>query len=204
MIPELSHYLSRRAAEVGTIDADRRAALAGVADFIRAFRDSGSLPRLIFICTHNSRRSQMAELWAAAAAAELEIKLETFSGGTEATAFNPSAVDAMRRAGFRIEPTGAGDNPLYHAYIDDEQPPIRCFSKKYDDTPNPLRDFVAIMVCDHADAGCPIVRGAAARFSIPYVDPKEADDTPRAAEVYDERCAQIAREMRYMLARVAE
>jgi arsenate reductase (thioredoxin) len=42
---------------------------------------------------------------------------------------------------------------------------------------------------------CPIVRGASHRVSIPYKDPKVADDTPTESAAYDERCAQIAREM---------
>jgi hypothetical protein len=67
----------------------------------------------------------------------------------------------------------------------------------YADAANPQREFCAIMTCSQADEACPNVAGAANRIAIPYEDPKAADGTPEEAAVYDERCAQIARETLY-------
>ena len=78
-------------------------------------------------------------------------------------------------------------------------PAERCWSKKYDDAPNPQQDFCAVMTCSEADKNCPIVFGALDRISLPYNDPKEADGTPEEAARYDERCLQIAAELWYVM-----
>ncbi|MCB0818945.1 MAG: protein-tyrosine-phosphatase, partial [Flavobacteriales bacterium] len=71
------------------------------------------------------------------------------------------------------------------------------------DPANPQKGFCAVMTCSEADANCPIVRGALDRVSLPYVDPKEADDTPEEAARYDERCLQIATELWYVMQQAA-
>ena len=145
----------------------------------------------------------MGQLWAAAAAAHSGIDgVETYSGGTEATAFNPRAGAALERAGFVIDQPG-GDNPHCKATVDEDGPVIECFSKTYDDPFNPTKGFAAIMTCSEADEACPVVLGAALRAPIQYEDPKVADGTPEEAVAYDERCLQIATEMLYLFSRVA-
>jgi arsenate reductase len=157
---------------------------------------------MTFICTHNSRRSHFGQVWAAVAAAHFGLEnITTFSGGTEATAFNPRAVAALERAGFSIENPG-GDNPKYKVRFGEAADALTCFSKKYDDASNPQKGFVAVMTCSDADRNCPIVPGAVARFATPYVDPKEADNTPQETARYDERCKQIATEMLYLMGKV--
>lgn len=203
MFDALADYLAQRQREFELIDVPRRDLLAELSQYIRRRRMAGEAARLIFVCTHNSRRSHMAHLWAAAAAATFGLDVATFSGGTEATAFNPRAIAAMERAGFRIDKRTAGDNPTYVVHFSKHRPGITCFSKKFDAAPNPRKDFAAVMVCGEADAACPAVAGASARFSIPFVDPKVSDGTPQEAATYDERCAQIAREMLYVMSRVA-
>jgi protein-tyrosine-phosphatase len=145
----------------------------------------------------------MAQLWAAVAARTYGIRATTYSGGTESTAFNPRAVAAMERAGFNIDKTTDDQNPIYHVRYSDQQPALTCFSKKYAGDPNPRQDFAAVMVCSDADRACPTVPGAAGRFALPFVDPKVSDGTPQEAATYDERCAQIARELLYVMSRVA-
>ena len=145
----------------------------------------------------------MGQLWAAAAAAHFGIEhVRTYSGGTEATAFNPRAAAAMQRAGFIIENPG-GDNPRYQVTFDEDGPVIECFSKTYDDPVNPATGFAAIMTCSDADEACPVIKGAALRAPIRYDDPKVADGTPDEALAYDARCLQIAKEMLYVFSRVA-
>lgn len=199
---KLSRYLSDRAAEFDQIDPERRALLEQLSSTIRAQLDTGEDVRLLFVCTHNSRRSQMAQLWTAAAAQVYGLKVATYSGGTESTAFNPRAVAAMERAGFDIEKTTDDANPIYHVRMGEGLPVATCFSKRLDGAPNPAEGFVAVMVCSQADRACPAVRGAASRLAIPFVDPKESDNTPQEEAAYSARCAQISREMLYAMSRV--
>jgi len=184
------------------IPAERQIALARLAAHLQTRTRSNEPARVTFICTHNSRRSHMAQLWAATAAAYYgHEEVETFSGGTEATAFAPRAVEALGRAGFVfVDPAGA--HPRYQVTYGPTAEPMVAFSKVYSDPPNPTEGFVAVMTCSQADRSCPLVEGASLRVSLPYVDPKEADDTPEEAARYDERTLQIASEMFYLMSRV--
>lgn len=205
LIPSLQTYVEQRLAELNQIPRPRRARLDELAAYIRERRAKPEPVRLSFICTHNSRRSQMAQLWAQAAAARFGLSgVQAYSGGTEATAFNPRAVEALRRAGFGVERTTEDANAIYHVRYSDKLPAATCFSKVFDQPPNPTGEFCAIMVCSDADRSCPVVSGAAARVSLPYDDPKRADGTSDEAAAYDERCAQIAREMLYVMLRAAD
>ena len=203
MHPKLAAFIERRTAEFDEIPAERRESLDELAEYVRSRRDAGEPARLTFICTHNSRRSHLVQLWAAVAAERYGVAgVETFSGGTEATAFNPRAVAALRRAGFEIAADDPNaENPRYRVAFGKEAPPQVCFSKKYDAAPNPAEGYCAVLVCSEADDACPHVAGADARLALPYLDPKEADDTPAESARYDERTAQIAREMLYALSR---
>lgn len=200
----LARYIDERIEEFDRIDADRREELDALASFVADARDTG-VARLNFICTHNSRRSHFGQVWAQVAAHHygLDSLVETYSGGTEATAFNERAVGALRRAGLDIHPAVISDNPRYAVHHAADRAPMICYSKKYDDAEtNPTGGFAAVMTCDQADRGCPIVYGAVARFSTPYVDPKESDGSPEERDTYDARCAQIAREMFYVMSKV--
>lgn len=204
LLPALSAYAAEALAELERIPAERRLQLDALALFVAERARIGEPAPLIFICTHNSRRSHMAQLWAQAAAHHFGINgVETYSGGTEATAFDPRAVAALVRAGFSIEATSTGDNPVYGVRFSESAEPMECFSKVYDQPPNPTGGFGAVMTCGAADAGCPVVFGAAERISITYDDPKAADGTAEEAAVYDERCRQISREMLYAFSRVS-
>ena len=203
MHPRLQQYVSRALLLVDEIPDERKRALGRVSEFVATKRAAREDAELVFICTHNSRRSQMGQLWAAAAAAHFEIAgVVAYSGGTEATAFNPRAVAAMQKAGFVIENPG-GANPRYRVTLGEDGPVIECFSKRYDDPPNPALGFAAIMTCSEADEACPVVAGAALRVPIQYEDPKIADGRPNEADRYDERCLQIGTEMLYLFSRAA-
>jgi protein-tyrosine-phosphatase len=199
----MQKYLQDRKGEFDQIPAERKEQLKKLAMYIRSQASSELPAKLTFICTHNSRRSQLAQLWAAAGAAYYRIDMvETFSGGTEATAFNARAVAALERAGFQIEKVSEEANPRYRVYLATKGTPFVCFSKIYDADPNPKKNFCAVMTCAQADKNCPAVAGASLRLAVPYEDPKVADDTPGEVDKYDERCAQIAREMLYALSLV--
>jgi len=196
--PDLAAYVAERQAEFGQIPESRQAELKELTELFGEQLKANSSLSATFICTHNSRRSHMAQLWAQVAAVEYGFadKIKTFSGGTEATAFNPRAVAAMKRAGFQINAQDAeAKNPKYEISLGEGVEKQRCFSKKFSDKVNPQQGFVAVMVCSDADEACPFVPGAASRLALPYVDPKVSDNTPEEAATYDERAAQIAREM---------
>jgi len=168
----------------------RAAKLAEIARFV----DANPGATLLFVCTHNSRRSQIAEVCAWIAAARAGAGVRTASAGTEVTAFHPNAVAALERTGLRVR-RGAGANPEYTLSAPDIAEPKTCLSKRFDDPSITGAPLAAIMVCDSADAACPAVPGADARFSLTYRDPKEADGSPDEAKVYDERVREITREM---------
>jgi len=202
--PDLQRYLKNAASRFDEIPTDRKADLAKVADYIREQLSNTRYAKLTFICTHNSRRSHLSQIWAQVAADYFGLRgVETYSGGTEATAFNPRAVAAMQRCGLKIvaeDPHTA--NPLYSVFTSDSATPQVCFSKVYDAPPNPTKGYCAVMTCSQADEACPLVMGCDLRVPIRYEDPKVADDTEYEAQRYDERCAQICGEMLYMMALV--
>ena len=195
---KIGQYIVERQAEFDLIPDERRAELNEMAKLVATSQDTGTPVQLIFICTHNSRRSHLSQIWAQVAAYNYDVQnVETFSGGTEGTAFNPRAVAAVQKVGFAIKDNGPAENPRYAVHYADDAEPMICFSKTYDDEYNPQSDFVAIMTCSSADEACPVVLGAAARIAIRYEDPKAYDDTEQETGKYDERCRQIAREMLY-------
>lgn len=203
MYPQLQRTIDSFLPQLERLPKERTRRLDALVDFIQQALQAARPARLNFICTHNSRRSHLAQLWAQTAAAHFGVdQIETFSGGTEATAFNPRAVAAIERNGFVVEDPG-GDNPHYLVrFAPDTQPQI-CFSKTYDDPMNPHENFAAVMTCTDADQNCPVVLGASARLSLPYDDPKAADGTAEEAARYDERSRQVAIEMFYALSKVS-
>lgn len=184
--------------EFDQIPEERKKALKKLALFVESKVKAGEKAELIFICTHNSRRSHISQVWAQAAAAYYGIpNVITYSGGTEATAFNPRAVKAMEEAGFKIKKTTEGTNPVYEVRFADNGVAIKAFSKKYDGEGNPKSGFGAVMTCSQADQNCPVVVGATVRIATPYDDPKDFDGTPQEAAKYTERVHQIGREILY-------
>ena len=189
-------HVTQIVSEYGLIPPDRATILREASAFINDRVKEAKPAPLIFICTHNSRRSHLAQVWAQAAAAYYNVtNVVSFSGGTETAACNIRTIRALQRAGVSIVNSTGGTNPVYLAQWSESLPPAKLYSKTFSDTANPQIGFAAFLCCDQADAKCPIVQGAAARFSIPYVDPKASDNTDKESATYDERCRQIAREM---------
>ena len=197
MYQKLNQYIFLVKQSYHTISDERKGLLDDIADYLR----SVAKPKLNFICTHNSRRSHLSQIWAQVAAEACDIPLETYSGGTEATAFHPNAIASLKRAGFEVVGTDE-TNPKYMVKVSPSSAPMVCFSKRYDDEPNPMSGFVAIMTCSEADAECPVVLGASKKIRLLYEDPKVADNTPEEAAKYDERCKQIATEMFYIFSQI--
>ena len=199
----LGDYVKQRAGEGALIPVERREVLGLLAVRIREEMENKDPVQLIFICTHNSRRSNMSQLWAQLASRYYGVDgIRCFSGGTEVTAFNPRAVKAMQDAGMKILTLDSSANPSYAVSFENGMKEIKAFSKKYSDPPNPAKGFIAVMTCSDADEACPIVHGAASRFTVRYEDPRAFDGTPEEEARYAERCCQITREMLYLFSKV--
>ena len=187
------------------IPKERKELLDSFGSYIFHKRIEKKEVNLNFICTHNSRRSHMCQIWAITAAHYFGISnVKCYSGGTEVTAFNPKAVKAISEAGFRVEQKDESDNPVYLVHFAEDEEPLKCFSKVYNDEFNPQSEFAAIMTCSHADENCPIVFGAEKRFPIRYDDPKEFDGTEFEEEKYAQRFEQIGIEMFYLFKSIEE
>ena len=185
------------------ISDSRKLLLSKVADDIQILLDKKETAKLVFICTHNSRRSQFGQVWASAAAQHYSIeRIETFSGGTETTCFNKSALNAIESDGFSVNEIEKSNNPRYLIKGLKNWNPSICFSKKYDDETNPETNFLALMTCDQADEACPLISCASSRFALNYLDPKVADGTPNEKQVYQMRSRQIATEMLFLFSTV--
>jgi arsenate reductase len=187
---------------ISSIALERKALLEEMAEYLREKLSTGQEIRLNFICTHNSRRSQFSQIWAQTAAAYYGIEAFCYSGGVEVTAFNPRAVSAIQRDGFKLVQK-EGNNPVYFVFYSEEEEPIVAFSKVYDDAINAPKDFAAVMTCDHADENCPFIPGAEKRFPLRYEDPKAFDDSSQEEQMYTERSHQIGAELFYLFEKVS-
>ena len=193
-------FIDRAAQAHAEIPADRRRQLTALAGYVAKRTAASERVNLTFICTHNSRRSQLSQVWAAIAAQYHGVPaVACHSGGTEATACNIRTVRALRRAGLSVVVAAEGANPRYLLQYSEERPPLQLYSKVYSDRPNPQSDFAAIMCCSDADKKCPSVANAAFRVPLHYEDPKSADGTAAEAGRYDERCFEIARDMLFLM-----
>lgn len=191
-------YITEAVSDFDSIPSERKELLAKIANYVSLKLTSGQNSELIYICTHNSRRSHFGQIWGKVAATYYGLEnVNTYSGGTEATAFNPNAIHAIKKIGFEVSSDQSVVNPQYTIHFDDKKTEIVCFSKVYDDEANPKEGFCAVMTCSSADVGCPYVAGAAARVATTYEDPKAFDNTPKQEEMYDVRCKQIATETLY-------
>tara|TARA_R110000868_G_scaffold304437_9_gene565094 strand:- start:9209 stop:9847 length:639 start_codon:yes stop_codon:yes gene_type:complete len=186
-----------------TISEERKSVLQPLTDFIQSNSSKNQKIRINFICTHNSRRSHLSQVWAQTMANYFNIEnVFCYSGGTEATALFPMVVETLQNSGFQIKTISTNENPIYSIKYSDNEHPIIGFSKKLDDDFNPKSEFVAIMTCDSANEACPFVLGAKKRIPITFEDPKVFDNTPQQAEKYNERSLQIATEMFYVFSQI--
>jgi len=199
MILSLQNYCNDLTKEFDMISSDRKILLGKIVDYILNKHGKAKSANLIYICTHNSRRSHFGQIWSKVASVYYDIKnVNTFSGGTQTTSFNIHAIDALKRIGFLVKKMDLDENPFYNVFYDALQEPIESFSKLYDYPENPQQEFAAIMTCAEAEENCPFIPGAEIRIATPYEDPKAFDGTSQQAQKYDERCKQIARESFYI------
>ena len=181
------------------ISEERKRILQPLIEFISSKISKNEEVRLNFICTHNSRRSHLSQIWAQTMANYYQIEnVFCYSGGTEATAMFPKISETLTNQGFEILKLSETENPVYAVKFAENEHAVICFSKKYNDDFNPKSAFAAILTCDSADENCPIVYGAEARIPIKYEDPKKSDGTAEMNETYFNRSLEIATEMKFV------
>ncbi len=188
-----------------SVSEERQEVLQPLIEYIKS-KVKGNQPiRLNFICTHNSRRSHLSQVWAQTMGSHFGIQnLSCYSGGTEATALFPKVAETLLQQGFAIQTISEGSNPVYAIKYSPNEPAIVGFSKCFDDDFNPQSEFAAIMTCSSADEGCPFISGAEKRLPIRYEDPKAFDNTPLMDTKYAERSIEIATEMQYVFSKINE
>lgn len=185
--------------DVCTIPEERKVVLHKLVEAIAQKINEQQPVRLNCICTHNSRRSHFAQVWAQVMAYHHGVNnIYCYSGGTEATALFPTVVETLRLQGLHITPISGGENPVYSIKYAPNEPAIVGFSKTYDHPFNPTSEYIALMTCSQADEACPIVLGAEQRIALTYNDPKLFDGSPLQAEKYSERSREIATEFLYI------
>ena len=201
ILPEIDKVI--KGLHLKSILKDRKTDLQPLVDFIQTKVTHRQEIRLNFICTHNSRRSHLSQVWAQTMATFFDIKnVFCYSGGTEATALFPMVAETLKNQGFQIQKLSETNNPVYAIKYAENEHPVIGFSKSYEDPFNPTSQFAAIMTCSQADGGCPFIAGAEKRIPITFEDPKAFDNTPQQAEKYTERSLQIATELCYVFSQI--
>lgn len=201
LFQKIEKYLSK--IDENTISESRKQKLQELVQYIQYKIDNKEFIQLNFICTHNSRRSHFAQIWAQTLAHYFQIEnINCYSGGTEATAMYKTVVESLQEVGFQIKKTSENKNPVFKVSFNQTDEAIICFSKKHNDNLNPKINFAAIMTCSDADENCPIISGAEKRIAITYEDPKAFDNTNQALEKYNERSFQIASELFYVFSEI--
>lgn len=201
LFPEIEAFVAKL--DPKTISEERKEIIQPLIEVLRSKVSSDQDIRINFICTHNSRRSHLSQVWAQTLAAYFKIKnVFCYSGGTEATALFPTVASTLQSSGFEVNTLSEGNNPVYAIKYANNEHPVIGFSKTLDDDFNPKSNFVAIMTCDSANEACPFVPGAEKRIPITYEDPKAYDNSPQQADKYKERSRQIATELFYVFSQI--
>lgn len=199
--------LKNTLATIATISIleERKEILQPLVDYIQGKIDNQNTIRLNFICTHNSRRSHLSQVWAQTMAFHFDIKnVFCYSGGTEATAVFPKVIETITNQGFQIQKLSETTNPVYAVKYAENEAAVICFSKVFDNSFNPTSQFAAIMTCSSADEGCPFIAGAEKRLPIRFEDPKAFDGTDLMNAKYAERSLEIASEMHYVFSQIKQ
>ncbi|WP_144282453.1 low molecular weight phosphatase family protein [Chryseobacterium echinoideorum] len=179
------------------ISPERKALLEKLAAHIQGKINENNEINLIYVCTHNSRRSHLGQIWAKVAADFYGFNINTFSAGTEATTFNQNVINALISGGFEVKKADGTANPKYEVFFGNGKVNL-CFSKTIDDESLPKENFAAVMTCGDADENCPFIPGCDLRIGTTYFDPKSYDHSVLQDEKYTERSNQIAMECLYV------
>ncbi len=185
-----------------TISDERKTLLLKISDAIAKEHTLNKEVNLNFICTHNSRRSQLGQVWSFYAAHYFKLNINAFSGGTEVTAFYRNTVKTLQKVGFEFQLIDfSHQNPTYQISFKGTKKAVLGFSKFYSDSLN-KEPFMAITTCNNADINCPFIPTASHRFHLPFVDPKYSDGSDTQEETYLQTSQQIAGEIYFIFSEV--
>jgi protein-tyrosine-phosphatase len=216
LLPKVREHADFLTTSFDMIDEPHRLAGGKLADWITKNYRPGERLHVVVVCTGNSRRSILGAMMGNIAAAYYGMpEIRFHSGGTAPSACNSRTVNALKAIGVEVEPTGKeatrGEpqtaNPVYRicwGKPGDEAFEAIEYSKHYDDPANPQRGFAALMVCGEADTACPVVKGAALRVSMPYLDPKIYDGGAYEGAKYAERRDDMGRLMLAVMMQVRQ
>jgi len=183
--------------DFNSITDSRKNELYELVDYLTQKLKQEDLVNVVFVCTHNSRRSQFTQVWAHIAANYYNLPIHSYSAGTEVTEANARTIASLERFGFKISKKG-DINPFFKVSYGDLMKSIIIFSKDLSHSSLPKKNFAAIMTCSHADENCPFIPNCNARIPLRYEDPKAFDDSDFEKEKYDEKSLKIGTEIFYI------
>lgn len=192
----------KTASKRNILDSNRKVLLHTIATTIADQYTKNGVVNLNFICTHNSRRSQLAQVWSFFASYYFSLNIQAFSGGTEVTAFHRNTIKTLQEAGFSFKVEDfSHQNPKYLISFKGDTKTCLGFSKMFD---NPINEqpFIAITTCNNADSNCPFIPSASFKFHMPFIDPKASDTTNKTKETYLKTNQQIAAEIFYLFSEI--
>ncbi len=197
MFPKIDQLITQLLSEFNSISEERRMVLNDLASKISLVLSESQSLNLLFVCTHNSRRSHLGQIWGSVAARYFDLPLISFSAGTEITALHPNVIQMLINEGFEIKPERNESNPVNHISYDSGAS-VSCFSKLINDAHNPKDNFIALMMCTDAEANCPFVPGALTRVAIPFNDPKAFDGNSQVLKAYSATMMEIGIQILYL------
>ncbi len=201
MYPQLLETI--KGLDESSISVERKKQLENLAELLSNELIKNDTVNLNYICTHNSRRSHLAQVWSHTLSHYYNLNIESFSGGTESTAVYFMVINTLKHQGFQIGELKREINPLHYLKSGENTQPLLLFSKAYYHSFNPKSDYIAIMTCSHADENCPVVIGANKRFALTFEDPKAFDHTDLAEQKYLERSLEIAAQLNFVFKRLS-
>lgn len=203
LFPPIEAYLAQLSPN--NITEKRKEKLNMISEYIYKKLKQQEPVALNFICTHNSRRSFLTNVWANVLAYHFKLPLiESYSAGTEATEIFSSCLEVLEENGFQISRKSKTPvNPTYEIKFSEAAKKITDYSKSLAQQ-QLNQEFIAILTCDEANQACPMVPRAEIRFALPYQDPKAFDKLPNQKEAYRATNTQIATELLYLFNALAK
>lgn len=177
------------------LKADRKLLLNKVVEVIKSHDKEA---KVVFVCTHNSRRSQAAELLLHLISEHFKRPIITESAGTESTAFHGNMVKAFNSFGVNFLKYDLG-NPLY-IYQEFGQDKY-LYSKRLEELD--YQNSILITVCGDAKDNCPLILDGLAHLHLGYTDPKSFDGSDDELTGYQGKILEIGAELYYLVKRIA-
>ncbi|MBC8111544.1 MAG: hypothetical protein H7Y04_10830, partial [Verrucomicrobia bacterium] len=203
LLPGLHEYVAEitsKLRDAGLIPSYRRLILHDIATYVINNFLENQFSNLLFVCTHNSRRSQLCQVWGQIAAFHYDLPLvKCFSGGLETENVSEKILQTLEHAGFHVDNPETQNvyNPQHKVYYSTEFDYISLFSKPYNDAGNPKNNFCTVMNCTPSGEKYQQIDGSKLNVSLIYQNPKDNDDKPDETQVYKQISYKVSLEMFY-------